>query len=116
MVNLIDTKISPDTVTVMLSSWSQNENTWQECLILSLWWPINIIFFAGNLQERHYNKDNTLPDPYDIEQMNHFLNDAIQDLDLSVMTYKNFKEVGEVIATKLLMYNRRRTGEIEAVR
>ena len=51
MVNLIDTKISPDTVTVMLSSWSQNENTWQECLILSLWWPINIIFFAGNLQQ-----------------------------------------------------------------
>ncbi|XP_055958224.1 protein IWS1 homolog, partial [Patella vulgata] len=68
------------------------------------------------LEQRHYNKDQQLPEPSDIEKLNRSLSDSIKSLDLTVQDFQNFIHVAEVISAKLVMYNRRRTGELQAIR
>ena len=68
------------------------------------------------LEGMRYFAENHLLHSEDIQQLNNYLQDSISKLDLSLTDIGNFKQVDQVIEAKLVLYNSRRTGEIQAIR
>ena len=68
------------------------------------------------LEEMRFNADKQLPVPEDIQRLNVSLKKTISELDYSETDNINFRHVAEVIEAKLVLYNRRRTGELQAIR
>ncbi|XP_055958464.1 formin-2-like isoform X1 [Patella vulgata] len=68
------------------------------------------------LEQRKYEKHKQLPNPDDIEELNKSLECSLKGLDLTTTTLENFTNVVEVVEAKLVIYNRRRVGELEAIR
>ena len=66
------------------------------------------------LSERNFNKRGSLPAPDDIKKLNIYLKEALQKIDYSNHTYESYISVVELVQAKLTLYNRRRTGELEA--
>ncbi|KAK6191260.1 hypothetical protein SNE40_002994 [Patella caerulea] len=68
------------------------------------------------LEQRKYEKHKQLPNPDDIEELNKSLECSLKGLDLTTTTLENFTNVVEMVEAKLVIYNRRRVGELEAIR
>jgi len=66
------------------------------------------------LERRKYQKNVQLPEPKDIEKLSKSLKKSLAEVDLKEPN--NFSRVAEVVSARLVMYNRRRTGEIQAIR
>jgi len=85
--------------------------------LMRIFWPTRVTKLARViLLERQYNKEHCLPPPDDLKKLNTYLEDAIGKLNLKSPKYEDYRRAAEVLGSKLLMYNRRRTGEIEGLR
>ncbi|XP_030843815.1 uncharacterized protein LOC115924951 isoform X2 [Strongylocentrotus purpuratus] len=67
------------------------------------------------LQERRMNVQQQLPRPEDVEKMSRYIRDKLSQLDYQRTSWIDFQEVGCLALTRLLTYNKRRSGEIEAI-
>ncbi|XP_055956953.1 uncharacterized protein LOC126821491 [Patella vulgata] len=84
---------------------------------MEIFWGTRIAKLSNVLlEEKKYNKNQPLPKPDDIAILNKSIEDTINNLNLNVETFENFTSVVEAISAKLVVYNRRRVGEVEAIR
>jgi len=85
--------------------------------LIEIFWGSRVAKLARVLlEERRFNKRNELPLPEDLLALNNHLEAELGKLDLSDVTTRNYYRVAKVVQTKLLVYNRRRTGELEATK
>ena len=83
---------------------------------MNVFWGTRVTKLARNtLVERQFNKRQVLPDPNDIQKLNEYMNTQLSSIDLEEISLENYNKVARLVATKLLQYNRRRPGEIEAI-
>ena len=84
---------------------------------MSVFWGSKVTKLAYvQLDERHFNNDQILPYLKDLEKLNDSLKNSIIHLELNKVNKYNYLEVSELLCATFLMYNRRRSGEIEAIR
>lgn len=69
-----------------------------------------------NLEERRRNKKVELPLPSDVKKLSDYLKVEIESFDKGNLTYENFKKGSTLTEAVLITYNRRRPGEIQAMR
>ncbi|XP_033757856.1 uncharacterized protein LOC117340214 [Pecten maximus] len=85
--------------------------------LLQLEWGVKVTKLARvTLEERHFNKESTLPHPDDIVQLASYLVKQLESLDLSTPDEATFREAVLLTQTRLLLYNSRRPGELESLR
>lgn len=85
--------------------------------MMNIYWGTRITKLARViLSERKYGQDVQLPHPEDIKELYTYLHKALAELDLTQANYENYRTVCEVVEARLIVYNRRRTGEVQAVR
>lgn len=74
----------------------------------------------ATLVERNFNKKKPLPDPEDIVKLATYLVTELQKLesklDPALADNMKFRKVVMLVQSRLLLYNRRRPGELEALR
>lgn len=68
------------------------------------------------MEERRYYTEKHLPLPEDIARLNRYLINSLSTLDYTSSENLNFRRVAGLIEAKLVMYNRRRSGEVQAMR
>lgn len=71
------------------------------------------------LQVRRFNKDKPLPDPNDIEVLAQYLKDEMKEIELLLskdIHPAHYRRAEMLAETRLLIYNKRRAGEIESIR
>jgi len=68
------------------------------------------------LDERKFNKHTPLPNPMDIAKLASFLVTKIKQLNLEETGESVFRETAILTEARLLLYNRRRPGELESLR
>jgi hypothetical protein len=68
------------------------------------------------LERRRCNMKRLMPKGSDIVTLSQHLKDCITNLQLHMMNQSNYQLVCETVLTKLLVYNRRRTGDMESAR
>ncbi|XP_062609194.1 uncharacterized protein LOC134270939 [Saccostrea cucullata] len=68
------------------------------------------------LQIRSFNKEKCLPEPEDIIKIQEKIRNDIKNFDEKDTTPQNFRFAAEVSQARLLLYNKRRSGEIEGIR
>lgn len=68
------------------------------------------------LQVRSFNKEKGLPEPEDIIKIQEKIRNDIKNFDEKDTTPQNFRFAAEVSQARLLLYNKRRSGEIEGIR
>ena len=81
-------------------------------------WSVKVTRQARTiLAERRLNRIHTLPKPEDIEKLGKYLVAKLTDADLSeeCVTWDRFRTVMRYVQARLLLYNKRRSGELEAV-
>ncbi|XP_062575025.1 uncharacterized protein LOC134236887 [Saccostrea cucullata] len=69
-----------------------------------------------NLEERRRNKKVELPLPSDVKKLSDYLKTELESFDKGNLTYENFKKGSTLTEAVLITYNRRRPGEIQAMR
>lgn len=69
-----------------------------------------------NLEERRRNKKVELSLPLDVKKLSDFSKVEIESFDKGNLTYENFKNRSTLTEAVLITYNRRRPGEIQAMR
>ena len=69
------------------------------------------------LEDRKINRAEHLPDPQDVEKLSKHLVEVLSKSDLSKdgVTWERYKHTTMYVQARLLMYNKRRSGELEAV-
>lgn len=103
---------------VMRKNVEERKDAEELLCLMNVFWGTRVTKLARVLlDERHFNRRIQLPEPQDIKKLNEHLGDRLNELDLTKNnSYSNYIAVAEVILAKLLVYNRRRTGEMEAIR
>jgi len=82
--------------------------------MMKFYWSVKVSKFAHcSLQEKHYNNHRSLPHPQDIKIVAESLVELAENLDISTKT--SYHEAVKVVLPRLMVYNRRRSGEIEAL-
>lgn len=87
-------------------------------LEIKRWWKVRCTKLARRvLLERKLTKKEQLPDPQDIKKLGEFLTNKLREvnLDEESVTYDTYKSYVELLQSRLLTYNKRRTGEIALV-
>lgn len=87
--------------------------------LLKMEWSVKVTKLARvTLYVRHFNKKKELPDPSDIEKLAAYLVREIKKLDMTISNSSEilFREAVVLAKTRLLLYNRRRPGELECLR
>ena len=80
-------------------------------------WSVKVTKLATViLQTRRFSKDRTLPEPDDLFKLHGYIKEEIRNLDLKDYSYKNFRMAEVLAQTRLLMYNKRRSGEVEVIK
>jgi hypothetical protein len=67
------------------------------------------------LQERRFNIRKPLPLPEDIQKLCTFLKKELSSLDLNDSSSKNYLRATKLAEARLILYNRRRCGELQAM-
>nr|XP_034322565.1 uncharacterized protein LOC117688559 [Crassostrea gigas] len=86
--------------------------------LLRMEWSVKVTKLARiTLDVRHFNKRKELPDPSDIEKIAAYLVREIKNLDLTPNNSNEivFREAVVLAEARLLLYNRRRPGELECL-
>lgn len=68
------------------------------------------------LQIRNFNKEKSLPEPEDIIKLQKKIRDDIKSFNTKLETHENFRKAGRMAQARLVIYNKRRSGEIDAIR
>ena len=85
--------------------------------LMKLNWALKVTKLATvTLTCRQFNKVKSLPLPDDLVKLQDHIKNEIKELDLKSTTKKNFNRVIVLSETRLLLYNKRRSGEVEAIR
>jgi hypothetical protein len=80
-------------------------------------WSTKVTNFATRtLQVRMVNKDKSHPEPGDIIAIQKKIQEAISNFDVKDISPQNFRLAEEMTQVRLLLYNKRRSGEIESMR
>ena len=110
---IVNTKIG---VAIMVKDRNAEEDADRFLKLMSVFWGTRVTKLARNtLVERQFNKRQVLPDSGDIQKLNEYLNKQLSNIDVGEVSMDNYTKIGRLVATKLLQYNRRRPGEIEAI-
>ena len=67
------------------------------------------------LQERQYGKKNPLPLPRDIKKLSDYIAGAMETFNKEDHSFRNYRRAARRVETKLITYNRRRCGELQAM-
>ncbi|XP_065943025.1 uncharacterized protein [Magallana gigas] len=85
--------------------------------LMKMQWTVKVTKLARMvLQERQYNKPKSLPTPEDIKKITEFMKTEICNLDLTDISYANYKKVAVLTLARITLYNRRRCHEVQAIR
>ena len=87
--------------------------------LLKMEWNTRVNRFSrAKLAERSFNRRNPLPDPENIVKLATYLVNKLQNLELDPASANmmTFRKVATLVQSRLLLYNRRRPGELEALR
>ena len=68
------------------------------------------------LQIRKFNAERSLPLPEDLFTLNSHVKKELQSLDLSDNNFINYRRAEVLAQTRLLLFNKRRSGEVEVIR
>ena len=68
------------------------------------------------LNERKFNEKKSLPEPEDLKKLAKSLNVELQNIDLSDVSYHTYHQACTLVVAKLISYNRRRAGEVQAIK
>ncbi|OWF34468.1 uncharacterized protein LOC110445058 [Mizuhopecten yessoensis] len=68
------------------------------------------------LHERKNNKENLLPLPKDIEKLASYIKREMEAFDTADTSYDNYRKAVVLVESNLITYNRRRPGEVQAMR
>ena len=66
------------------------------------------------LNERRLNKSIELPDPQDVKRLSEFTVTELKKLDFEDKSEEVFRRAVTLAETRLLVFNKRRSGELEA--
>ncbi|XP_014669798.1 PREDICTED: protein starmaker-like [Priapulus caudatus] len=67
------------------------------------------------LETRKFNSKKPLPLPQDVLKLANFNKEELEKLDLNDASYPNYRKVVTLTETRLILYNRRRCGELQAM-
>ena len=67
------------------------------------------------LNERHFNRRQPLPKPADLSKLAAFITHELKTANYAQKNPENFRRIVMLTETRLLMYNKRRSGELEAM-
>ena len=85
--------------------------------LMKMEWATKVTKLATvTLQIRSFNKEKSLPDPKDIVKIQKKIRQDIQAFDDHVNTTENFRIATRIAQARLLLYNKRRSGEVEGIR
>ena len=80
-------------------------------------WALKVTKLARvALLERSYNQKQQLPLPEDLKRLGEFLNNELSKVNLKDHTTTTFRRVSQLVESKLTAYNRRRSGEVQAIK
>ena len=68
------------------------------------------------LIERAMHKRDNMPDPQDIENLTKYMVTEISKIDLSDQSTSNYRHIAQLALARLISFNRRRTGEVQAIK
>ena len=79
-------------------------------------WHTDVTAIAySNINERRYNKRVKLPLPEDLHTLSRFLEQLTTNARKPTL-YVNFKNIVQIVQARLVLYNKRRPGEIDGIR
>ena len=85
--------------------------------LMGIFWGTRVAKLANVLlEDRQINRTQSFPISEDLKKLNIHLNTNIAALDLKDSTPENYRNVSELSLVKLMVYNRRRTGDMECCR
>ena len=85
--------------------------------LMGIFWGTRVAKLANVLlEDRQINRAQSFPISEDLKKLNIHLNTNIAALDLKDSTPENYRNVSELSLVKLMVYNRRRTGDMEGCR
>ena len=68
------------------------------------------------LQTRNFNKEKSLPEPDDLVKLNSYIKDELKKVDVHTNNFEIFRRAERLAQARLLVYNKRRSGEVEVIR
>jgi hypothetical protein len=85
--------------------------------LMKLEWSVKVTKIAkAMLNERQFNVHKSLPDPEDIATLAKHISSELNAFDLEEMNPENYRKAIILAESRLVLYNRRRPGELEALR
>ena len=85
--------------------------------LMKLEWTVKVTKIAkATLNERQFNVHKSLPDPGDIATLAKHISSELNAFNLKEMNPDNYRNAVILAESRLLLYNRRRPGELEALR
>lgn len=119
-------KIGYDIKRMVGAKWAaaikaQNTLVRKECehfmKLMEFEWSTRVSKIASTLLTvRRFNKEKQLPVPQDLEKLQSYVKEEISKLRLEKPSLETYRRVIKLAETRLLIYNKRRAGEIEAIR
>ena len=82
--------------------------------LMSIEWSTKLA--RVTLEDRKHNKKTPLPLQEDIQRLSEYLNDQIREFKTQDASYKNYRSGVILAESKLITFNRRRCGELQAMR
>lgn len=95
---------------------SDREEVMDFISLVKIQWSSKVAKLARvNLNRHHFDTPKTLPHPSDIKTLTDFLVKELDALNLEDHSKDNFRRVANLTLARLITYNRRRCGEVEAL-
>lgn len=89
--------------------------------LMEMEWSLHVTRLATiTLQTRRFNKEKMLPDPDDLVDLTNSVKKEIKDMDFPEISKSpdvaSSRKAVQLAQTRLLLFNKRRAGEIEGIR
>ncbi|ESO92977.1 hypothetical protein LOTGIDRAFT_162004 [Lottia gigantea] len=79
-------------------------------------WSIKVRKLATTtLSYRRFNKEHSLPEADDLVKLQQHIKGEIKQLNLKDSRYLNYRRVGVLAETRILLFNKRRSGKVEGM-
>jgi hypothetical protein len=85
--------------------------------LMKIEWSVKVSKVAlVTLQVRRFNTEKALPVPEDLFKLQNHVKQELKHLDLSDYNFSTYRRAEVLAQTRLLMFNKRRSGEVEVIR
>ena len=81
--------------------------------LMNIEWSEKVTVLARSVLNRRYEITKELPSPADVESLTKHL---VQILKSEPLKAENYRRIVTLVHTRLLLYNKRRTGELEVIK